>query len=156
MHTRLLALLAALPLIAAGCGGATPLAAGGDAVLPAIGHTGAPTTRRDPAEIVEARVEGDRLHLRVRFGGGCAEHEFALVRGEVFRESLPVQLDLALAHDARGDACRALLERDLAFDLAPVKRFYRASYGAGAGTVMLHLHPPAPEVPAPLVVRYDF
>jgi hypothetical protein len=88
---------------------------------------------------VAHRVEGDTLSLDIQYGGGCAEHRFALLVDPVFMESQPVQLFARLAHDAGGDQCRALLGRTLRFDLSRVRRHYAASYGAGAGTVVIGL-----------------
>lgn len=140
---RIVAALLTLPLLG-GC--SDPLRTGDDRlpVLLPLGAGAATTTRRsDAAQIVGATIDGDRLHLELRFGGGCAEHDFALIHDGEFRESYPVQTTLTLAHDAHGDMCRALLGRDLVFDLTPVKAAYQRSYGAH-GPLDLHLREPGP------------
>lgn len=93
----------------------------------------------DPVEIREASVRDDVLTLRVRYGGGCVEHDFALVVEEVFLESHPVQMPARLSHDAHGDLCRALVAATLRFDLAPVKEAYLSVYGADPGALILRL-----------------
>lgn len=132
--------LAALALLLAACGAPTPSQPAAPPSLLAVNAPGG-TTRLDPAEILQARIEGDVLLLEVRYGGGCETHDFALLHSGVFMESLPVQTVLTLAHDAHGDPCRALVGRSLRFDLTPVKRAYQAAYGEG-GTLVLHLHAP--------------
>lgn len=146
-----LALLAAL----AGCADPGPLRPGG-APGPVLVGGSRETVRTDPATIVSADVRGDRLRLEVTFGGGCAEHSFALYRENGFLESVPVQLRLLLAHDANGDNCRALLHRELEFDLGSVREAYREAYGGPGGTVLLRIHAPGAGEPFGPPLRYDF
>ena len=94
---------------------------------------------QDAVMIESAAVLGDTLRLTERYGGGCRPHRVALLIGNAFMESYPVQVHARLAHDASGDMCKALLTRNQDFDLTPLKRRYRASYGAGAGVVVLNL-----------------
>lgn len=112
-------------------------------------------TRQDAASILQARIQGDRLMVQVQFGGGCRDHRFALYRENVFLESLPVQLQLHLTHDAQGDACRALLSRELTFDLTAVREAYRKHYGE-RGPLMLRLHAPGAGQPTGPALRYEF
>ena len=90
--------------------------------------------RTDPIAIDSGRIERDTLVLSVSHGGGCAEHEYALVATNGWMESLPVQLGVILAHDAKGDICKALLLRKLKFDLAPARAAYLAAYSRGTGS----------------------
>lgn len=108
----------------------------------------------DHATIETAVAQDDVLRLRVRFGGGCAEHDFALYAARVFMESEPVQVSAQLAHNAHGDNCRALLERDLQFDLRPLKEAYQKAY-ARSGTVVVRLREPGPAGKT-VSVRYSF
>ena len=112
------------------------------------------TVPNDQASIEEATVRDDQLLLRVRYGGGCAEHHFALYLAPVFMESEPVQVGAQLAHEANRDPCRALVGKELRFDLAPLKEAYRKAYARG-GTVVIRLREPGP-APATVSVRYSF
>lgn len=105
---------------------------------------------QDALAIESATVFGDTLRLTLRYGGGCRPHRIGLLLGNAFMESHPVQVHARLAHDAAGDMCKALLTRTQDFDLTPLKRRYRASYGAGAGVVVLNL------ARYPGSVRYTF
>jgi hypothetical protein len=40
-------------------------------------------------------------------------------------------------HDARGDVCRALLQKTLRFDLTPLRDVYRSSYNTTSGEIIL-------------------
>ena len=106
----------------------------------------------DDYELEAADVAGDTLAVTASYSGGCRDHRFTLVAAEVFMESDPVQLDVAIAHDADGDPCEAYLTEDYHFILDPIKARYRASYGAGAGTIVLNLGN-APG--GPLVYEFD-
>jgi len=85
------------------------------------------------------RVVGDTLSLDIQYGGGCAQHRFALLIDPAFMESQPVQVLARLAHDAGGDLCRALLSRTLRFDLSSLRQRYVAAYGTSGGTVVIGL-----------------
>jgi hypothetical protein len=138
----------------AGCQRQQPLAPVDGPLAVVVGSPGT-SYRTDPATILGARIEGDLLNLDVEFGGGCSEHEFALVHSGGFRESFPVQTDLRLMHDANGDPCRALVQRMLVFDLTPLKQVYLTSYAAPSGEMEIHVIAPGPQA-ANLSIRYRF
>jgi hypothetical protein len=95
--------------------------------------------RHDPYSFQWLRVTADTLEVAVQYGGGCAAHDFTLVVSPVFMESYPVQMTGSLAHDARGDPCRAIVGRQLRFDLSPLKEAYRRAYGIESDTIILHV-----------------
>jgi hypothetical protein len=92
---------------------------------------------QDPFVFQQVRMAGDTLDISVQYGGGCAGHDFTLLLSPIVRESLPVQASAWLAHDAKGDPCRALIGRTLRFDLTPLKHLYRQNYGVQSGTIRL-------------------
>ena len=153
---RLRRCAAALALVGAlsACARSTPLETSA-APAPVLISGDPGTTRQDPATILQARIQGDQLMVQVQFGGGCRDHEFARYSGDAFLESSPVQMRLRLAHDDHGDACRALLGRDLTFDLTPVKDAYRQQYGSH-GAVILQLYAPGAAQPIEPSLRYEF
>lgn len=110
---------------------------------------------RDPFRIESAAVEGDTLRLRVSAGGGCREHEFALLAVGGWRESYPVQVPLFLAHDAHGDPCRAIVSFDLRYDLRPLAGAYREAYQAQSDSVFLDI-PDRAAVTSDAMVLYRF
>lgn len=84
-------------------------------------------------------VANDSLQVTVQYAGGCKRHEFSLHASRVFMESHPVQSRVVLHHDANGDTCRALLTRELQFDLTPLRDAWRAGYQQRHGTIILRL-----------------
>jgi len=93
----------------------------------------------DPVVIVEAAIEGDILALTVRYGGGCREHDFALLAHPAFMESYPVQSDVRLSHDARGDLCRALITERQRWLLTPLREHFEAGYPDDPGPIIVRL-----------------
>ena len=116
-----------------------PAAQAAPALSPAVFRDDIGAGWRDPVTIASAEVAGDTLRLAVRYGGGCAPHRFQLQVSPAFRESYPVQAGARLAHDAAGDACKALIHLDLRFDLRPIRDAYRAAYQTQRGEVVLSL-----------------
>ena len=54
----------------------------------------------------------------------------------------PVQIRVFLSHDSFDDPCLAVITEERSFDLEPLKRAYRRSYGVGspgATTLVIHL-----------------
>ena len=143
-----------LVVLLAGCGSLSPSQPTEQPALVLVG-SGPATERMDPAEILTAELQGDLLRLQLRYGGGCATHDFSLLHSGVFLESFPVQTHLTLAHDAHGDPCRALLSTRVEFDLTPLKRSFQKSYGE-RGTIVLHLRPPGATTISVPPIRYDF
>lgn len=99
----------------------------------------------DGATITAARVEGQTLFLTVRFGGGCASHQFALVAGTDLAESSPPYTVFRLAHDGNGDPCDALLVRNLEVNLAPIIPLVQQS---GAAALRFNLVEPGEQLSA--------
>ena len=99
-----------------------------------------------------ASIANDTLAVTVSYSGGCRTHQFTLVAAAAFLESDPVQLEVAIAHNADGDPCEAYPTEDCYFMLDPIKARYKASYGVGPGTVVLRLDR-APD--GPLIYAFD-
>ena len=100
----------------------------------------------DEYELDAAAITGDTLVVTVSYGGGCEDHFFALDASAAFAESDPVQLMVALAHNANGDACQRWVTQDYCFNLAPLKARYQAEYQQDAGTIVLQLKGAASEL----------
>jgi hypothetical protein len=110
----------------------------------------------DQLTVDSARVREDRLHVFVTYGGGCADHDFAAVAHTGWMESEPVQLGLFIAHDAHGDPCYALLQRELTFDLDPVRRAYQAAYQTSTGRLTLRISAGHAPTRIGTTARYEF
>jgi len=95
----------------------------------------------DEVDIMQATLDAPILTLQVRYGGGCARHDFDLLALPGWRESWPVQVDVDLAHDGHDDPCDALPTANVRFDLTPLREAYEEAYGVGTGAVALHLGP---------------
>ena len=100
----------------------------------------------DEYELDAAAIMGDTLVVTVSYGGGCEDHLFALDASAAFAESDPVQLAVALAHNANGDACQRWVTQDYLFNLAPLKARYQEEYQQDAGAIVLRLEGIASEL----------
>lgn len=91
----------------------------------------------DPFVILNAQVQGDELQLKVQYSGGCNEHTFALIGPLTIPTGTPTPILSYLHHSANGDACEALINRDLVFDLTPLKGRWQIVTGKTSGTIAL-------------------
>jgi hypothetical protein len=112
---------------------------------------------RDAITVRGAHEEFGILYVEIQYGGGCAHHDVDAVAYTGWMESNPVQVGVALAHDAHDDMCDALVTRTLRFDLLPLRDAYADAYGPGNATLILRLQAAdtAPAGPA-LQVTYHF
>lgn len=69
-------------------------------------------------EILNATIDGDVLTLKVNYSGGCEEQLFDLVGSSIVMKSFPPQREVTLVRNARGDACRELITKELTFDVS--------------------------------------
>ncbi|MDN5214654.1 hypothetical protein QQ020_21420 [Fulvivirgaceae bacterium BMA12] len=93
----------------------------------------------DPGLIIEnATVEQNQLKLTIRYGGGCGTVENKLLTCGYFMESNPVQLAVALSHKDN-DPCKALVKKQLDFDLSPLADLYNINYVEQDRVIILRL-----------------
>ena len=73
--------------------------------------------QKDNFEILEKRLDGTFLMVKVAYSGGCNEHFFEVSWDGNYMKSLPPQVNLSLTHINNDDACRARIEKEFAIDL---------------------------------------
>ncbi len=76
------------------------------------------TTFSDPTEIIEAKIEGNYLLLKVGYGGGCEEHTFELIGSSEIAKSMPPIRSIKLIHKANNDMCKAFIYKDLKINIS--------------------------------------
>ncbi len=77
----------------------------------------------DPFAIISAEADCDILTVRVSYEGGCTDHEFSLSLGVgSFGEETEMSINIVLAHNAQGDACKTEVRKNLQFSLLPLRR----------------------------------
>ncbi len=69
------------------------------------------------AQIKSASVVGKNIHVQVVYGGGCEEHTFDLKLNPACLETFPVQCSAELYHNSNGDACEAIISKNLIFSM---------------------------------------
>ena len=110
---------------------------------------------KDPLTILATDIKNDSLYISTRYGGGCKEHTFALFSTAAFMESFPVQVDVKLYHDSDGDACKALVNTNLAFNLKPLKKKFQEYYSS-SGTMIIRLWDASDTVSFGHTINYVF
>lgn len=78
--------------------------------------------KTDPANIINVKIEGDCLNVTLQYGGGCEEHQvdLALIIPECGTPPLPPPT-FEIRHDAKGDACKALVTEDYSFNISGIR-----------------------------------
>lgn len=76
------------------------------------------TTFSDPIEILEAKIEGNFLLLKVGYGGGCEEHSFEMIGSTEIAKSMPPIRSIKLIHNANNDRCKAYIYKDLKINIS--------------------------------------
>jgi len=76
------------------------------------------TLKSDPINIVEAKIEGNELVLKVGYSGGCQEHTFDLVGSSFISKSLPPIRNFKLIHNSNGDKCKMMVSKEIKFDIS--------------------------------------
>ena len=79
--------------------------------------------KNDPVQLHEAYIDGDCLHIKLSYSGGCRNHTVDLARilPECGTPPLPPPT-FEIRHNSNGDACEAYITKDFRFDLSPLKR----------------------------------
>jgi len=84
--------------------------------------------RRDAVNASDITLSNDRLNLRVEYGGGCRDHLIELFAVKEITGANPARITLHLSHFADGDLCKALITRQMKFDLTLLKSFLMNKY----------------------------
>jgi heat shock protein HslJ len=93
----------------------------------------------DPFTVAASRIVGDELRLTVQYGGGCADHEFALIGPLTLEGDDPTPVTLYLHHNANGDMCKAYITKEITFDLRPLRKRWMEVTGRSNGTMALSI-----------------
>jgi hypothetical protein len=105
--------------------------------------------KKDTYFINKSRVEKTNLFLTVTYSGGCKEHNFELVAWNYFvMKPNEIQADILLSHDSNSDSCKAIIKKELCFDLSPLNSEYHKFFQSTTGTMVLLLEDSK--------IRYEF
>ena len=110
------------PQIVTGALDALAPAPSGAAVLP----TCMDLSPSDNFEISGAEIVGDELHVDVGYSGGCEDHDFTLCFDSIVLDTN--FWNLAIDHDAHGDACEAFITETRKFDLTPLQAIHDSPF----------------------------
>jgi hypothetical protein len=74
--------------------------------------------KSDPFQIVDAKIEGNFLLIKIQYGGGCKQHTFDFVGAPMVALSEPPIRQVSIIHFADNDMCKALVYDDLKVDVS--------------------------------------
>lgn len=88
-------------------------------------QNGNPTGKSDPVlSIKDATfsygVAGEFIVAKVRYGGGCKDHDFAAYWDGAWSKSSPPGMTIVLSHDAKSDMCEAIVTETVQINIADV------------------------------------
>jgi hypothetical protein len=109
-----------------------------------------PEVPMDSVGVSFISIDGHTLLLWISYGCGCSPHFFGGCWSGEFSDSLPIQTDLAVAHDANGEGCEAACFFQFELDLTPISDAYHDVYGPGPDTVLIQLDG------GPQLIEYSF
>jgi hypothetical protein len=95
--------------------------------------------QKDNFDLQNTALDNGKLYLTISYGGGCGSPLYELVATPTFMESNPVQVGIMLSF-TDNDPCRALVTKQLCFDLTPLGKLYEKSYQTGHGTIHLRIN----------------
>ena len=76
---------------------------------------------RDPVYIHDVYLDGDCLHIKLSYSGGCKEHIVDLARMHPWCATPPLPPTFEVRHNGNGDLCEAYITREFRFDMSPLK-----------------------------------
>jgi hypothetical protein len=94
---------------------------------------------RDSLRINDVSLVGNKLVMKLSYGGGCKDHVFQLIASDEWLESYPVQTPILLSHEANDDPCEAFFTERFIFDLSPLKDRYQELYRDNSATIRLRI-----------------
>ncbi len=100
-----------------------------DSIMVKITNQAPDSLQLNPFDLNAIEINGDTLTLSITHGGGCKAHSYALfMTPAAFLESNPVQANLYPQHNSNGDLCKALIHKNLSFNLSPIMILYEEFY----------------------------
>ena len=76
---------------------------------------------RDPVFLHEAFVDGDCLHIKLSYSGGCQDHTIDLARMHPWYAGSPNIPTFEIRHNANNDMCEAFFTKEYRYTLTPLK-----------------------------------
>ena len=71
--------------------------------------------------ILDSKIIGDILQIKIEYSGGCEKHDFNLIFNGVWKRSLPPKITLFLEHNYEHEKCKSLVSKIIEFDIKKLK-----------------------------------
>jgi hypothetical protein len=85
-------------------------------------------------------IKNNIIIIRGTYTGGCHDdHLFELAIDGIFIDKALNKVDMILSHDSKGDDCKKIVRKSLAFDLQPLRNKYQKIHGKKINSLVLDL-----------------
>ena len=85
-------------------------------------------------------IKNNTIIIKGTYTGGCHDdHLFELAVDGIFIDKALNNVDIILSHDSKGDDCKKIVRKSLAFDLQPLRNKYQKIHGKKIISLVLDL-----------------
>ena len=74
-------------------------------------------SNENKVDIVDVKVSGNIMTLKVGYAGGCKNHEFSIIGSQMISKSLPPIRNIQLVHNSNDDNCKNYVTQTLSVDI---------------------------------------
>ena len=76
------------------------------------------TSQSDQVDILDAKISGNIITLKIGYSGGCKNHEFSIIGSQMISKSLPPIRNIQLIHNSNDDNCKSYITQNLEYDIS--------------------------------------
>ena len=86
--------------------------------LPENPELGKYPSQSDQVDILDAKISGNIITLKIGYSGGCKNHEFSIIGSQMISKSLPPIRNIQLIHNSNDDNCKSYITQNLEYDIS--------------------------------------
>ena len=75
-------------------------------------------SQSDKVDILDVKISGNIMTLKIGYSGGCKNHEFSIIGSQMISKSLPPIRNIQLIHDSNDDNCENYITQNLEYDIS--------------------------------------
>ena len=75
-------------------------------------------SQSDKFDILDVKISGNIMTLKIGYSGGCKNHEFSIIGSQMISKSLPPIRNIQLIHNSNDDSCENYVTQNLDIDIS--------------------------------------
>tara|TARA_B100001758_G_scaffold245658_1_gene259096 strand:+ start:205 stop:648 length:444 start_codon:yes stop_codon:yes gene_type:complete len=75
-------------------------------------------SQSDKFDILDVKISGNIMTLKIGYAGGCKNHEFSIIGSQMISKSLPPIRNIQLIHNSNDDSCESYVTQNLDIDIS--------------------------------------